>query len=38
MNTEELTFELNTTKLIVKNYVEGTHVDQRYMRSQITIQ
>lgn len=36
-NQEEITFETNDDGLTVKNYIEGTHIDSRYMRSQLKL-
>lgn len=37
-NEEELTFEARTGDIVVRNYVDGSHVDRRYTRTQMTVQ
>lgn len=37
INEEELTIEGSADRIIVKNYVEGTDVDNRFVRSQLTL-
>lgn len=37
MNEEEITLEAGADSLTVKNYVEGSHVDRKFMRSQLAL-
>lgn len=37
-NEEELTFEARADDIVIRNYVDGAHVDRRYTRSQMTVQ
>lgn len=36
-NEEELVFEAAASEIVVKNYIEGSDVDNRYMRSQLKL-
>lgn len=36
-NEEELVFEAAASAIVVKNYIEGSDVDNRYMRSQLKL-
>lgn len=36
-NEEELSIKANENNVVVQNYADGTHVDNRFVRSQITI-
>lgn len=36
-NEEELVFEAAASEIVVKNYIEGSVVDIRYMRSQLKL-
>lgn len=36
-NEEELSIKATDTNIVVQNYAEGTHVDHRFVRSQMTL-
>lgn len=36
-NEEELSIKVTEQNIVVQNYAEGTHVDNRFVRTQITI-
>lgn len=36
-NEEELSIKATEQNIVVQNYAEGTHVDNRFVRTQITI-
>lgn len=36
-NEEELSIKANEKNIVIQNYEEGTHVDNRFVRSQITL-
>lgn len=36
-NEEELSIKATERNIVVQNYAEGTHVDNRFVRSQITL-
>lgn len=36
-NEEELSIKATDTNIVVQNYAEGTHVDNRFVRSQMTL-
>lgn len=38
LNEEELSIRARQQNIIAQNYVEGSYVDQRFVRSQITLQ
>lgn len=37
VNEDEITLEACKDNAIIKNYVEGSHVDRRFMRSQLSL-
>lgn len=36
-NEEELSIKATENNVVIQNYAEGTHVDNRFVRSQITL-